>query len=237
MTETPNPEPATRASEGPSQQPAYSYAYAAGREPLQTDRNWASASHWGTLVAAWLAMGFMAPLVIMLTVGNQSPYVRRHAVESLNFQISLLIYGAAAILFSIVTIGLGLIVVIPLGLVAVVVRPGVPDPGVDQGGQRRGLPLPADAALRQLRPTRFRAAGRAPRRRRAAGPSVVSTSRSPTRSSRPRADEVVDRGASGGVQDLDGKAVVQPQLEQHPLDPPGLGVEHLARVRRADAAS
>ena len=71
-------------------------------------------------MAAWLAMGFLAPLVIMLTVGNQSPYVRRHAVESLNFQISLLIYGAAAILFSIVTIGLGLIVVIPLGLVALV---------------------------------------------------------------------------------------------------------------------
>ena len=65
-------------------------------------------------------MGFIAPLVIMLTVGNQSPFVRRHAVESLNFQISLLIYGAAAILFSILTIGLGLIVVIPLGLVAMV---------------------------------------------------------------------------------------------------------------------
>ena len=56
-----------------------------------------------------------APLIIMLTIGNQSPYVRKHAVESLNFQISLLIYGAAAVLFSLVTLGLGLIVVIPLG--------------------------------------------------------------------------------------------------------------------------
>ena len=66
-------------------------------------------------------MGFLAPLLIMLTVGNQSPFVRRHAVESLNFQISLLIYSAAAVLFSIITIGLGLIIVIPLGLVALVV--------------------------------------------------------------------------------------------------------------------
>ena len=65
-------------------------------------------------------MGFIAPLVIMLTVGNQSPFVRRHAVESLNFQISLLIYSAAAILFSIVTFGLGLIVVLPVGLAAIV---------------------------------------------------------------------------------------------------------------------
>jgi uncharacterized Tic20 family protein len=94
--------------------PAYSYAYQ--EEVSQTDRNWAAASHWGTLVAAWLAMGFLAPLAIMFTVGQQSSFVRRHAVESLNFQISMLIYGAAAIVFSIVTIGLGLLVVIPVGL-------------------------------------------------------------------------------------------------------------------------
>jgi uncharacterized protein len=61
-------------------------------------------------------MGFLAPLAIMFTVGQQSAFVRRHAVESLNFQISMLIYGAGAILFSILTIGLGLLVVIPLGL-------------------------------------------------------------------------------------------------------------------------
>ena len=65
-------------------------------------------------------MGFIAPLLIMLTIGNESPFVRKHAVESLNFQISLLIYGAAALLFSIVTIGLGLIIVIPVGIAAVV---------------------------------------------------------------------------------------------------------------------
>ena len=118
MTETPNQNPSA-GHEGPSQQPAYSYAYA----PVATaerDRNWAAASHWGTLVAAWLAMGFIAPLLIMLTIGNESPFVRKHAVESLNFQISLLIYSAAAVLFSIVTIGLGLIVVLPVGLVAAV---------------------------------------------------------------------------------------------------------------------
>jgi uncharacterized Tic20 family protein len=98
--------------------PAYSYPHQ--EQVSQTDRNWAAASHWGTLVAAWLAMGFLAPLAIMFTVGQQSAFVRRHAVESLNFQISLLIYGAGAVLFSILTIGLGLLVVIPLGLVFLV---------------------------------------------------------------------------------------------------------------------
>ncbi len=137
MTETPNHHPHA-GSEGPADQPAYQqpadqqpadqqpayqqpYAYpVAPGELTQTDRNWASASHWGTLVAAWLAMGFIAPLVIMLTVGNQSAFVRRHAVESLNFQLSVLIYGVAAFLFSLVTIGLGLLIVIPLALVFLV---------------------------------------------------------------------------------------------------------------------
>jgi uncharacterized Tic20 family protein len=139
MTETPNPNPHL-GDEGPDQQPqpeppahqqpayqpayqqqpAYGYGYPAAGTVSQTDRNWASAAHWGTLVAAWLAMGFLAPLLIMLTVGNQSPYVRKHAVESLNFQISLLIYGAVAVLFSILTIGLGLIIVIPVALAAFV---------------------------------------------------------------------------------------------------------------------
>jgi uncharacterized Tic20 family protein len=137
MSETPNPEQQHSGNDQPPpyQPPAYQPAppnnpYAGPTEPhgaygssaglSQTDRNWASASHWGTLVAAWLAMGFLAPLLIMLTVGNQSAFVRKHAVESLNFQISLLIYGGVALLFSILTIGLGLLVVIPLALVVLV---------------------------------------------------------------------------------------------------------------------
>lgn len=139
MTETPNPNP-HQGDQGPDQQPpppsdqpptppppyphyqqpAYGYPGSPAGTVTQTDRNWASAAHWGTLVAAWLAMGFLAPLIVMLTIGNQSPYVRKHAVESLNFQISLLIYFGAAILFSLVTIGIGLIIVIPLGLAALV---------------------------------------------------------------------------------------------------------------------
>jgi uncharacterized Tic20 family protein len=111
------PAPPNNPYAGPAD-PHGAYGYSAGLS--QTDRNWAAASHWGTLVAAWLAMGFLAPLLIMLTVGNQSAFVRKHAVESLNFQISLLIYGGVALLFSILTIGLGLLVVIPLALVVLV---------------------------------------------------------------------------------------------------------------------
>ena len=85
--------------------------------PSSEERNWALASHVGTFVAAWFAMGFIAPLVIMLVKGNDSPFVRKHAVESLNFQISLLIYIVAGFLITLVTFGIGALVVIPVAIV------------------------------------------------------------------------------------------------------------------------
>ena len=88
-----------------------------GGLPTSEERNWALSAHVGTFVAAWFAMGFIAPLVIMLVKGNDSPFVRRHAVESLNFQLSLLIYIVAGFVISLVTLGIGLIVVVPVAIV------------------------------------------------------------------------------------------------------------------------
>ena len=102
------------------QQPVYAGYGHPATELSSNDRTWAAASHWGTLVAAWFAMGFLAPLVIMLSMGNQSPFVRRHAVESLNIQISLLIYSGAALLFSLVTFGLGLLIVLPVAAIVLI---------------------------------------------------------------------------------------------------------------------
>jgi len=91
------------------------------RETLtQDDKTWALISHIGTLVSAYIALGFLAPLVVMLVKGESSSFARRHAVESLNFQISLLIYslvgGVLAFLFVLMTVGLGMLVVLPLAL-------------------------------------------------------------------------------------------------------------------------
>jgi uncharacterized Tic20 family protein len=89
------------------------------------ERTWAIVAHIGTLVAAWLAMGFLCPLAIWLIFRNRSEFVRRHALESLNFQISLLIYTAVAIALVLITFGLGALIVIPLiiigGIAALVV--------------------------------------------------------------------------------------------------------------------
>lgn len=91
------------------------------------DKTWALAAHIGTLVAAFIALGFLAPLLIMLAK-RDSPFIRRHAVESLNFQISLLIYFVVGtvVMFvvALLTFGVGLFVLVPvalvLGLVALV---------------------------------------------------------------------------------------------------------------------
>lgn len=88
--------------------------------PTADERNWASAAHWGSFVASFFALAFLAPLVVMLARGQQSQFVRRHAVESLNFQLSMLIYGfvgaIVAVLLVFVTAGLALLVVIPAAL-------------------------------------------------------------------------------------------------------------------------
>ena len=66
-------------------------------------------------------MAFLVPLVIMLTKGKESPFVRRHAVESLNFQISVLIYAAVSAVLVLVLIGIALLLALAVFYVVVVV--------------------------------------------------------------------------------------------------------------------
>ncbi len=86
------------------------------------DRTWAMASHGGALLANvfTVGLGFLVPLVIMLTKGNRSPFVRRHSTESLNFNLTVLlvaIVGGLALVISVIaTLGIGAIVAIPLAL-------------------------------------------------------------------------------------------------------------------------
>jgi uncharacterized Tic20 family protein len=84
----------------------------AGQLSQSDERMWAMLAHIGAIV-----IGFIAPLVVMLVQGDKSPFTRRQAVESLNFQISLLIVG---IPLTIVTCGLGAVIFV-IGLVFVII--------------------------------------------------------------------------------------------------------------------
>jgi uncharacterized protein len=63
---------------------------------------WAMLAHIGAVI-----LGFLAPLIVLLVQGDKSPFTRANAVESLNFQISLLIVG---IPLTIITCGLGAVI-------------------------------------------------------------------------------------------------------------------------------
>lgn len=84
------------------------------------EKTWGGAAHWSALVGAFVAMAFLGPLVVLLVKGDSSPYVRRQAVESLNFQLSMLIYGfvgtIVGVILAVVTFGIGLLLVLPLAL-------------------------------------------------------------------------------------------------------------------------
>jgi uncharacterized Tic20 family protein len=60
-------------------------------------------SHAGCILVGLLSGGFLAwlaPLIVLLTKGKESAFVRRHAAESLNFQLTMLgIYILAWILW------------------------------------------------------------------------------------------------------------------------------------------
>ncbi len=60
------------------------------------EKTWALIAHFGGI-----AVGFIAPLVALLAKGNESPTVRAHAVEALNFQIT---WGIATIIASILAV-------------------------------------------------------------------------------------------------------------------------------------
>jgi len=80
-------------------------ALPAASAPSQTDRTWGMAAHLSGFVAAWFALGFLGPLTVLLTAGTTSPFVRRHAVEALNFNLSVLLYVAASALLMLVLVG------------------------------------------------------------------------------------------------------------------------------------
>jgi uncharacterized protein len=82
------------------------------------EKTWALLAHFGGII-----VGFIAPLVAMLAKGNESPTVKAHAVEALNFQIT---WNVAVLLGWVVAIctapiTFGLLFILPFGAAVVIV--------------------------------------------------------------------------------------------------------------------
>ena len=91
-----------------------------GQRPLPPDqeRLWGMLAHLLSFVAAYIALGFLAPLIVLLVFGQRSAYVRAHAVESLNFNLSWLLYAIVGVLL--IFIGIGILILIALGIAYVI---------------------------------------------------------------------------------------------------------------------
>lgn len=80
--------------------------------PTSEDRNWGMAAHLSALVMIVGVPAVVGPLIVWIVKRDQ-PFVSEHGREALNFNISMLIYGAALVVFGIVTLGIGLLLVLP----------------------------------------------------------------------------------------------------------------------------
>lgn len=90
-------------------------------EPSEWEKNWAMIAHMGAFIAAWVALGLLAPLFVLLTKGKESDFVRRHAVESLNFQINALVWMVISVVLFLVLIGIFMLAIVGIWyLIAVI---------------------------------------------------------------------------------------------------------------------
>lgn len=84
--------------------------------PTSDERTMAILSHILCLVA-----GFVAPLIIYLIKKDESAYVREHAKESLNFQITIFILYIGCWILAFILIGFLLMLVLGLGALALII--------------------------------------------------------------------------------------------------------------------
>lgn len=99
---------------------AYSDAFHPAVTASTESRNLAMVAHLSAFAAFAGIPSFVGPLAIWLWQRDTDPFVADQAKEALNFNLSLLIYAGAAVLLTIVTFGIGLLVVVPGVVVGVV---------------------------------------------------------------------------------------------------------------------
>ena len=94
----------------------------AGDIPAE-ERTWAMMAHLSALLGGLLTASvgrgwgcFIGPLVIWLVKKDTMPFVNDQAKEALNFNITVIIAAIGLWVLTIITLGIGLLLTIPLGL-------------------------------------------------------------------------------------------------------------------------
>jgi len=106
--------------------PALGSAGATLTSTSSESRNWALAAHLTALAGA-VAGGvaaFVGPLVVWLLRRDADPFAAEHARQALNFNLSVLVYAlvglVGGLVLTVLTLGLALLVLVPLAGIALV---------------------------------------------------------------------------------------------------------------------
>jgi len=106
--------------------------------PSISDRQWAAGAHVLALtlaiLTAWLVgmAGVVGAGIVYFIKRDDSPFAAAHAREAINFNLSMLLYSAAAAVIAfllvgatVLTLGIGLILTAPAGLVLILAICGI----------------------------------------------------------------------------------------------------------------
>jgi uncharacterized Tic20 family protein len=85
------------------------------------ERLWGMLAHLLSFVAAYLFLGFVAPLIVLLVFGQRSLFVRANAVESLNFNLTWLLYGIIGVILALLLIGIVILIVLGIAYLVLVI--------------------------------------------------------------------------------------------------------------------
>ncbi len=108
--------------------PTQAYQTQPSTMSAEDERTWGAISHAGAVVAMICSagfLGFLASIAVYVIHKDRGPFVRAHAANSLNIQITmfiwLLVLGILTIPIALLTLGLGLVVMVPALAAAFVV--------------------------------------------------------------------------------------------------------------------
>jgi uncharacterized Tic20 family protein len=100
---------------------------AAGQGQLSPadERTWGMLAHLSALLAAFVALAFLGPLLVMLIQGPKSDFVRRQSVEALNFQITTYIAAIISAILIVLLIGLILLPIVGIAWLVLTIMAGL----------------------------------------------------------------------------------------------------------------
>lgn len=90
------------------------------------ENNWAMFAHLGTLLGCFIPFAnIIIPIAIMQYFKNDSEFVVKHAKDSLNFQLTLLVYYIMSIILILILVGIIMIPMIYIASTVVTIIAGI----------------------------------------------------------------------------------------------------------------